>query len=103
MKFILMGLVKSFTKEMGRSPNIGELKLLRREADMIQQQDKIIPFPGGGKDKVSPFKIEEMRNYDYQPVRMEASMMKSADMDYSTPIQTGEITITAEVTASYNY
>ena len=40
---------------MGRSPNIGELKLLRREADMIQQQDKIIPFPGGGKDKVSPF------------------------------------------------
>ena len=41
---------------MGRSPNIGELKLLRREADMIQQQDKIIPFPGGGKDKVSPFK-----------------------------------------------
>ena len=56
MKFILMGLVKSFTKEMGRSPNVGELKLLRREADIIQQQDKIIPFPQGGKDKVSPFK-----------------------------------------------
>ena len=56
MKFILMGLVKSFTKEMGRSPNVGELKLLRREADIIQQQDKIIPFPQGGKDKISPFK-----------------------------------------------
>ena len=56
MKFILMGLVKSFTKEMGRSPNIGELKLLRREADIIEQQDKIIPFPSGGKDKVNAFK-----------------------------------------------
>ena len=41
---------------MGRSPSIGELKLLRREADMIQQQDTIIPFPQGGKDKISPFK-----------------------------------------------
>ena len=56
MKFILMGLVKSFTKEMGRSPNIGELNLLRREADIIQKQDTIIPFPQGGKDKISPFK-----------------------------------------------
>ena len=45
MKFILMGLIKSFTKEMGRSPNIGELNLLRREADIIQKQDTIIPFP----------------------------------------------------------
>ena len=40
---------------MGRSPNIGELNLLRREADIIQKQNTIIPFPGGGKDKVSPF------------------------------------------------
>jgi len=55
MKFILMGLIKSFTKEMGRSPNIGELNLLRREADIIQKQDTIIPFPQGGKDKISPF------------------------------------------------
>jgi len=55
MKFILMGLVKSFTKEMGRAPNVGELKLLKREAEIIEQQNKIIPFPGGGKDKVSPF------------------------------------------------
>ena len=54
MKFILMGLVKSFTKEMGRSPNVGELKLLRREADIIQQQDKIIQFP---TDRITnPFK-----------------------------------------------
>ena len=55
MKFILMGLVKSFTKEMGRAPNVGELKLLRREAEIIEQQNKIIPFPGGGKDRISPF------------------------------------------------
>ena len=55
MKFILMGLVKSFTKEMGRAPNVGELKLLKREAEIIEQQNKIIPFPGGGKDRVSPF------------------------------------------------
>jgi len=55
MKFILMGLIKSFTKEMGRSPNIGELNLLRREADIIQKQNTIIPFPQGGKDKISPF------------------------------------------------
>ena len=41
---------------MGRSPNIGELNLLRREADIIQKQDTIIPFPMGGKDKISPFK-----------------------------------------------
>ena len=41
---------------MGRSPNIGELNLLRREADIIQKQDTIIPFPQGGKDKISPFK-----------------------------------------------
>ena len=50
-----MGLVKSFTKEMGRAPNVGELKLLKREAEIIEQQNKIIPFPGGGKDRVSPF------------------------------------------------
>jgi hypothetical protein len=55
MKFILMGLIKSFTKEMGRSPNIGELNLLRREADIIQKQNTVIPFPQGGKDKISPF------------------------------------------------
>ena len=41
---------------MGRSPNIGELNLLRREADIIQKQDTVIPFPMGGKDKISPFK-----------------------------------------------
>ena len=40
---------------MGRSPNIGELNLLRREADIIQKQNTIIPFPQGGKDKISPF------------------------------------------------
>ena len=40
---------------MGRSPNIGELNLLRREADIIQKQNTVIPFPQGGKDKISPF------------------------------------------------
>ena len=40
---------------MGRSPNPGEMDMLKRKAKEMEQSDKIIPFPPGGKDKVNPF------------------------------------------------
>jgi len=55
MKFFLMGLVKQFTKEAGRSPNPTELANLKKLALEMESSEKIIPFPGGGKDKVNPF------------------------------------------------
>ena len=56
MKFILMGLVKQFTKDAGRSPNPVELANLKKLAQEMESSEKIIPFPGGGKDKINPFK-----------------------------------------------
>ena len=56
MKFFLMALVKAFRKEMGRSPNPGEMNMLKSKAKEMEQSDKIIPFPPGGKDRVDPFK-----------------------------------------------
>ena len=50
-----MALVKAFRKEMGRSPNPGEMNMLKSKAKEMEQSDKIIPFPPGGKDKVNPF------------------------------------------------
>ena len=49
-------LIREFSKRYGRSPSPSELDKLKKQSDIIQQQDKVIPFPGGGKDKVSPFK-----------------------------------------------
>ena len=51
-----MALMRAFRKEMGRSPNPGEMDMLKRKASEMEQSDKIIPFPPGGKDKVDPFK-----------------------------------------------
>ena len=56
MKFFLMALVRAFRKEMGRSPNPGEMDMLKKKASEMEQSDKIIPFPPGGKDKIDPFK-----------------------------------------------
>jgi len=50
-----MALVRAFRKEMGRSPNPGEMNMLKSKAKEMEQGDKIIPFPPGGKDKVNPF------------------------------------------------
>ena len=50
-----MALVRAFRKEMGRSPNPGEMNMLKKKAKEMEDADKIIPFPPGGKDKVSPF------------------------------------------------
>tara|TARA_R100001129_G_scaffold12163_1_gene8030 strand:+ start:37 stop:1035 length:999 start_codon:yes stop_codon:yes gene_type:complete len=50
-----MALVRAFRKEMGRSPNPGEMNMLKKKAKEMEQSDKIIPFPSGGKDKVNPF------------------------------------------------
>ena len=57
MKFFLMALVKKFRKEMGRSPNPGELNSLKKTSKDMEMKDKsnVIKFPEGGKDKVSPF------------------------------------------------
>ena len=41
---------------MGRSPTPGELDMLKKKASEMEQSDKVIPFPQGGKDKVDPFK-----------------------------------------------
>ena len=51
-----MALVRAFRKEMGRSPNPGEMDMLKKKASEMEQSDKIIPFPPGGKDKIDPFK-----------------------------------------------
>ena len=51
-----MGLIKRFTKEAGRSPNSVELTNLKKMAQEMESSEKVIPFPMGGKDKVSPFK-----------------------------------------------
>jgi hypothetical protein len=56
MKFFLTALLRAFRKEMGRSPTPGELDMLKRKASEMEQSDKVIPFPPGGKDKVDPFK-----------------------------------------------
>ena len=56
MKFFLTALLRLFRKEMGRSPTPGELDMLKKKASEMEQSDKIIPFPPGGKDKVDPFK-----------------------------------------------
>ena len=56
MKFFLTALLRAFRKEMGRSPTPGELDMLKRKASEMEQSDKIIPFPPGGKDKIDPFK-----------------------------------------------
>jgi len=56
MKFFLMALMRAFRKEMGRSPNPGEMDMLKKKAKEMEQSDKIIPFPPGGKDKIDPFK-----------------------------------------------
>ena len=40
-----MALVKAFRKEMGRSPNPGEMNMLKSKAKEMEQSDKIIPFP----------------------------------------------------------
>ena len=41
---------------MGRSPNPGEMDMLKKKAKEMEQSDKIIPFQPGGKDKIDPFK-----------------------------------------------
>ena len=51
-----MALMRAFRKEMGRSPNPGEMDMLKKKASEMEQSDKIIPFPPGGKDKIDPFK-----------------------------------------------
>jgi len=56
MKFFLTALLRAFRKEMGRSPNPGEMNMLKKKASEMEQSDKIIPFPPGGKDRVDPFK-----------------------------------------------
>jgi hypothetical protein len=56
MKFILMGLIKRFTKEMGRSPNPGELSNLKKMAKEMERSEKVIPFP---ESRITdPFKTE---------------------------------------------
>ena len=55
MKFFLTALLRAFRKEMGRSPTPGELDMLKKKASEMEQSDKVIPFPPGGKDKVNPF------------------------------------------------
>ena len=46
-----MALVKAFRKEMGRSPNPGEMNMLKSKAKEMEQSDKIIPFPPAAKTK----------------------------------------------------
>ena len=69
MKFFLMALVKAFRKEMGRSPNPGEMNMLKSKAKEMEQSDKVIPFPQGGKDKVNPFEDRPKVTSDVQELK----------------------------------
>ena len=64
MKFFLTALLRAFRKEMGRSPTPGELDMLKRKASEMEQSDKIIPFPPGGKD---PFKVDPFHTRRKKP------------------------------------
>ena len=44
MKFFLTALLRAFRKEMGRSPNPGEMDMLKKKASEMEQSDKVIPF-----------------------------------------------------------
>ena len=46
-----MGLIKRFTKEMGRSPNPGELSNLKKMAKDMERSEKVIPFPESRRKK----------------------------------------------------
>ena len=69
MKFFLTALLRAFRKEMGRSPNPGEMDALKRKASEMEQGDKVIPFPPGGKDKVDPFKDRPNVTKDVQELK----------------------------------
>ena len=51
----LFKLIREFSKKYGRSPSPSELDKLKKMAQEIESAEKVIPFPGGGKDKVNPF------------------------------------------------
>jgi len=48
-------LIKLFQKANGRSPSPNELAKLKQQAEIMSAQENVIPFPGGGKDKINPF------------------------------------------------
>ena len=48
-------LIRAFQKANGRSPSPSELDKLKQQADIMSKQENVIPFPQGGKDKLSPF------------------------------------------------
>ena len=48
-------LIKLFQKANGRSPSPNELAKLKQQAEVMSAQENVIPFPGGGKDRLSPF------------------------------------------------
>ena len=49
---------------MGRTPDSSEINMLKKQARNIEQSDKIIQFPGGGKNKISPFKLKPKKSLD---------------------------------------
>ena len=85
MKFILTGLYKQFIKNMGRTPNSSELKMLKKQAIDIEQSDNIIKFPAGGKDKISPFKPRPKKSLDEfkktEDIYEQAQDLKSFEKD----------------------
>ena len=48
-------LIRAFRKVNGRSPTPSELAKLKQQAEEMSTQENVIPFPGGGKDRRSPF------------------------------------------------
>jgi hypothetical protein len=58
-----MGLIKRFTKEVGRSPNPGELTNLKKMAKDMESSEKVIPFPESRiTDPFKPRPTEEVFN-----------------------------------------
>jgi len=48
-------LIKLFTQKYGRSPGPNELYKLQQKAKNISEQNKVLQFPPGGKDRINPF------------------------------------------------
>ena len=106
MKFILMGLIKRFTKEAGRSPNPVELTNLKKMAQEMESSEKVIPFPMGGKDKISPFKprpteTETMMKETGIPVTIEGKTTTMTPEDILKKLM-GKTETDAEIIARMN-
>ena len=69
-------LIKYFIQKYGRSPSPSELYKLQQKAKNIAEQNKVIQFPPGGKDKTDPFKPRPETGGSVEGIMQRAEKMK---------------------------